>query len=45
MALRELEFGQDTGAKYPDSSEKCPGPVNALELSGPQFRVFCEKQS
>lgn len=45
MALLELEFGQDTGAKYPDSSEKCPGIVNALESSGPRFCIFCEKQS
>lgn len=45
MALLELEFGQDTGAKYPDSYEKCLGIVNALELSGPQFCVFCEKKS
>lgn len=44
-ALLELEFGQDTGAKYPDSYEKCPGIVNALELSGPQFCVFYEKKS
>lgn len=45
MALLELEFGQDTGAKYPDSYEKCPGTVNALQSSGPQFCVFYEKKS
>lgn len=45
MALLELEFGQDTGAKYWDSYEKCPAIVNALESSGPQFCVFCEKKS
>lgn len=45
MALLELEFGQDTGAKYADPYEKCPGIVNALESSGPQFCVFCEKKS
>lgn len=45
MALLELDYGQDTGAKYPDSYEKCPGIVNALESSGPQFCVFYEKKS
>lgn len=45
MALLELEFGQDTGAKYPDCYEKCPGMVNALELSESQFCLFYEKKS
>lgn len=45
MAWLELEYGQDTGANYPDSYEKCPGIVNALESSGPQFCVFYEKKS
>lgn len=44
MALLELEFGQDTGAKYPDSYEKCPGIVNALQSSGLSFVVFSMKR-